>query len=359
MVVVAAIAFAVTQGGGGGGGGTFARLSPGTKTTGSNTDLSIEFQGAGNVTIGGDLLLPPGAGASTPGVVIVPDMGQTDRNGFSPTNEVADPLYSDLAQSLAHAGVASLRYDRRGQGQSMLPAGADIALTDVVGDARGAVTFLSGRADVDKSHLAVVGDGQGGLVALSLAAQDPSVKAVALVSTPGRPVVETMVDHVGSVASNPDFAQQLVTQLRSTVSAMVGGAAEPPPASLAGPLQPLFPPGESSFLRSLFTLSPGDLASAVHVPTLIVQGGLDPSLAPADAQALAQGLGADAQVMAVAGDGPTLEMSAGPTTTFPQPSLGAGVQSTMPALHSGLLNVATVRDDQTLTSIGSWLKAHS
>src|SRR2546426_6726803 len=101
---------------------------------------------------------------------------------------IPDALSSDLAEALAQEGIASLRYDPRGQGESTLPADTPLRLADLVGDARGGLDFLGGRADVDAAHLTALGVGAGGLVALQLAAQDPAVKAVVLISTPGRPM---------------------------------------------------------------------------------------------------------------------------------------------------------------------------
>lgn len=352
-VVAAVVVFAATRGGSQGSGSTFARSN--VKGTGSNTELSIQFQGSGGAKIGGNLLLPPGAGTKTPGVVIVPDGGTSDRNGFSPTNAVADPLYAELAKVLAHDGVASLRYDRRGHGQSVQASGATITLPDVVGDAKAALGFLAGRVDVNRSRLALIGDGQGGLVAEQVAATDTSAKAVVLISTPGRDLLSTMSDRLTSVANTPEFAQQLVSQLQAVVSALSAGGAVPPQSQLPGPLQALLPSGEDGYLRSLFAVSPPALAQMVRVPLLIVQGGADPSLAPADAQALAQGAGPSAQVLVVPGDGPTLNhlpetAAASTTTTTP---------SGTPILRGLGSGGSVVRDDQTLGTIASFLTAHS
>ncbi|MGH9122274.1 MAG: alpha/beta hydrolase, partial [Acidimicrobiales bacterium] len=155
--------------------------------TASPTDLSVDFTGAGGLTLGGTLLLPPGSGPRTPAVVIVPDDGATNRDGLEPPNSLADPLYSDLAGALESAGIASLRYDRRGEGASAVPPGSDISLAEVTSDVQGALGFLAGRTDVDRSELGLVGDGQGGLVAAQVAATDPVVRSLVLVSTPGRP----------------------------------------------------------------------------------------------------------------------------------------------------------------------------
>lgn len=319
------------------------------------TDLSVQFAGSGGLELGANLLLPPGAGPRTPGVLIVPNGGPTDRDGISPADEPADPLYLDLAQSMATSGIASLRYDRRGQAQSILTPGQAVTLPAVVGDAKGGLGFLAGRADVDHRRLAVVGDGQGGLVALQLAAQDPRVAAVVLVSTPGRRYVDTLADQVMASAPTPALGQSLVAQLRSVVAAMVAGGPEPSPAQLPAPLQPLFPPGQDAYLRAVFELDPVALASQVHVPVLIVQGGQDPALSIADSQALMAALGPRAQLLAPAQDGMTLNVV--PATAPGTNNRGLSAATDMPAFHS-TTGQGGVRDPATVSAVTRWLGTH-
>jgi pimeloyl-ACP methyl ester carboxylesterase len=339
------------------------------------TSLTIQFQGAGGTVIAGSLLIPPGAGKTTPGVVIVPDNGYTDLTGISPPAEVPDPLYADLASSLASVGVASLRYDRRGTGLSLLPAQSSITFSEVVGDAKAAVRFLSGRADVDRSHLVVLGDGQGGLVALALAAEDPAVQAVVLLSTPGRPVISTMEDELMATAP-PALASTLVTQLKAVVKALLAGRPEPAPDALAGPLQPLLPPGEGPYLSTLFSLIPTSVIAKVHVPVLVVQGGQDPFLSPADMTDLAKAAGGPVSEIYVPGDTGTLLGTAGsrqlsgpgpvtgtsfthaPGTT----AGGSGAQSTSIANAMAQLHLPAAlsgqRDEAVLKLIDSWVRSH-
>ncbi|MHB1535896.1 MAG: alpha/beta hydrolase [Acidimicrobiales bacterium] len=352
VLLVSLVAWRATSGGSSGPASGFAKPSGGgAQPTANNTDLSVQFQGAGGVSIGAELLLPPGSNAHTPGVVIVPDDGATNRNGFAPTNAVSDPLYADLAQALAADGIASLRYDRRGQGQSVLPSAKAVTLPDVTGDARAAVTFLAGRADVDHSRLAVIGDGQGGLVALQVAAADPAVRAVVLVSTPGRPVLDSMVQQLQAIAPTPAMGQQLVAQLQATVAALEAGHPEPSQAQLPAPIQPLLPPGEGPYLKSIFALNPPALAAGVHVPTLVVQGGADPALSPADSQALLAALGPHATALSPAQDGATL------LAPVPVPATSA-TTTTMQNVHHGG-PVSTQRDYATLSAIARWVKSNA
>ena len=350
VLLVSLVAWRASSGGSGRSTSGFAKASGGgVAPTANNTDLSVQFQGAGGVSIGAELLLPPGSNARTPGVVIVPDDGATNRNGFAPINAVPDPLYADLAQALAADGIASLRYDRRGQGQSVLPSGKAVTLADVTGDARAAVTFLAGRADVDHSRLGVIGDGQGGLVALQAAAADPAVRAVVLVSTPGRPVLDSMEQQLQAIA--PALAQQLVTQLKATVAALEAGHPEPSQAQLPASIQPLLPPGEGPYLRSIFALNPAALAAQVHVATLVVQGGADSALSPADSAALVAALGPHATALSPAQDGATL--------LAPVPVAATSATTTATQNLPFVNPVSTQRDYATLAAIARWVKSNA
>src|SRR5690606_26762440 len=75
----------------------------------------------------GSLVLPDGAGP-WPAALLVAGSGPTDRDGNSPLlPEPCDNLKL-LAQALAGRGIASLRYDKRGIGDSHYPGLREDAL---------------------------------------------------------------------------------------------------------------------------------------------------------------------------------------------------------------------------------------
>ena len=335
---------------GSGGGTVYARPSQGSVTDPVPIDQAVRFAGAGGLQLGADLMSPPGVGHRSPGVLIVPDTGSVDRNGPASPGEISDPLYQDLAQGLAQKGMSSLRYDPRGQGESTLPAGTPLRLSDLVDDAKGGLQFLSGRADVDAAHLAVLGEGAGGLVALQLAAEDPAVKALVLVSTPGRPMPASLADGVRAAAPTPAEGDALAAQLQSVAAAVAAGAPVPGPAQLPSALRPIFPSGEEAFLRSLFSLDPLGIARSAHVPVLLVRGSADPSNTAADAQALVTALGPRAQLIVADQANHTLDIvSVGPVGGVASPT----------GSHAGAMTgrAIVVRDTATLTAIAEWVRA--
>ena len=99
--------------GGGGGGSSDDPLAE----AGNNGQFSVSIPATGGVRLGGTFAVPPGAKGPVPGVVILPTIGPVDRNGIqNPT--VPDPVYEDLSKAFLQAGMATLRYDRRGIGAS-------------------------------------------------------------------------------------------------------------------------------------------------------------------------------------------------------------------------------------------------
>lgn len=120
---------------------------------------------AGNVALAGTLSIPDGAGPF-PAAVLLSDMGPQDRDA----RQGGYRLYAEIASRLARQGIAVLRLDDRGVGQS----GGDSRLattTDLVRDAQAALSYLRVRPSIDPARTGFIGHGEGGNVALLAAAQ--------------------------------------------------------------------------------------------------------------------------------------------------------------------------------------------
>ncbi|HEX2048876.1 MAG TPA: alpha/beta fold hydrolase [Acidimicrobiales bacterium] len=258
------------------------------------------FPGPGGHDLGGTLTLPGAAGARVPAVLIIPGLGAMDRNTVSAATTVdtardalvvtvggkalgeGDDLYRDLSESLARAGIASFRYDRRGTNASPLPAGRQLTLEDEVGDARAALALLGERQEVGEAPLAVIGHDTGGLVAMRLAAAHPRVRAVVAVSTPGRPPGEVVADELARSRGAP-----AADQFRAAVATLTSTGKAPTPETLPELLRPIFAPGQDAYLGAILTLDPVAEAARVPVPVLLVRGGGDKGVTAADTDRLA------------------------------------------------------------------------
>jgi pimeloyl-ACP methyl ester carboxylesterase len=152
---------------------------------------------AGEITLAAILTLPAGdPDGRLPWVLLVPSWlprghdGGWDRAGhptwFAHGARPEPGLLERIAEALAARGVASLRYDPRGCGES----GGDWAASSLftrIDDARDAIGAMRSRRDLDLRRTAIVGHGEGAVVAISVAIGDPAVGAVGLIGPPARP----------------------------------------------------------------------------------------------------------------------------------------------------------------------------
>ena len=187
---------------------------------------------AGGVTIYGTYTHPGGAAAGTvPAAVPLGGSGSvTDRNDNAPGQRDRN-LLAAVAGWLSADGVASLRYDKLGSGQTgwgryaAHPGQAGIGAYEQ--EAVAALRFLAGQRQVGRARLAVFGHSQGGIYALllasGLAGHAPRVRAVALLE----PVPIRFLDLIGqssiaSLARDVHNGQLTAAQAHSLQRAITG-----------------------------------------------------------------------------------------------------------------------------------------
>lgn len=93
-------------------------------------------------------------------------------HGTASQRDEVGGLYARLSGLLAERGIASLRIDFAGCGASARPQ-TDFTVTSELADAQAALSWL--RAQPSVSRVTVLGMSQGGMIALLLAASDPSL----------------------------------------------------------------------------------------------------------------------------------------------------------------------------------------
>lgn len=184
------------------------------------TELLTFPGGADGVTLAGELTRPQDSDRF-PAVVLVSLSEASDRDMTVAEHR---PMLV-LAEHLTHAGIATLRYDNRGVGQSS--GDADTATPeDYAADAAAALAFLRGQAGVDAAQTGFIGHTDGGLSAV-LAGGDPAF--LVLLGMPSQPVVEVLMRRSRDLerqAGTPDDVLDAQAMLQMQLFAAVREAAD-------------------------------------------------------------------------------------------------------------------------------------
>ena len=160
-------------------GGT--RVSATAEAITSSVDIEVigdRFFLNGTTRLRYDLDLPPGAGPF-PAVVLVHGSGLMTR---SSQRGITDPLVPE--------GVAALRYDKRGVGESggtytgVSTANSAGVLSQLAGDAVAGARFLTRLAIIDSTRIGIAANSQGGWIAPLAASQSSLISFLLIWSGP-------------------------------------------------------------------------------------------------------------------------------------------------------------------------------
>jgi pimeloyl-ACP methyl ester carboxylesterase len=144
----------------------------------SSSEVNFDNDAA-KVRLAGTFTVPQGKGPF-PAVVLVHGSGPINRDG----EVFGHKIFLVLADYLSRQGIAVLRYDKRGVGQSS-GSRNEATTVDLATDAEAAVRFLRSRPEVDVRHIGVIGHSEGGLVAPLLASRDSALGFVVMLAGPG------------------------------------------------------------------------------------------------------------------------------------------------------------------------------
>ncbi len=260
----------------------------------------ISFRSA-DITLAGTLTLPGSQTAPQCAVLFVAGSGPVDRDGNAPGLQM--DAYRQLARSLAQEGVASLRYDKRGVGESEGDS-ATASRADLLDDVRAAWEALGAQPEVARLPRIALGHSEGTYLVEDLAAGNADVGGLILLcgspqSLAGvtRWQVESLLRQQGATedqvlaaleqedqfiafvkASTGQWSDITVAALREALPWVTDAAAEQLKGSALG----------LAWLREHYRADPALVLAGVTCPVLIVSAGKDTQVPPADGQALAQ-----------------------------------------------------------------------
>jgi pimeloyl-ACP methyl ester carboxylesterase len=247
--------------------------------------------------IAGSLIAPASTG-SVPVALIIAGSGPTDRNGNSSALPGANNSLMLLAQALGDAGIASVRYDKRGIAAS-LPAGpseADLRFETYVDDAAGWVAML--RRDPRFSSVTVIGHSEGSLIGM-LAAKKAGANAFVSLAGVARGAADVLRTQFAG-----KLPPALAAQNEAALVSLEGGRTT---TSAPKELAAMYRDSVQPYLISWFKYVPADRIVALDVPVLIVQGTTDIQVAVSEAEALKKAR-PQAQLLIVPGMNHVLKM---------------------------------------------------
>jgi dipeptidyl aminopeptidase/acylaminoacyl peptidase len=214
-------------------------------------------------TLVGTLTLPRGAARGRPvgAVVTITGSGPQDRDeamGFSSYRP-----FRQLADSLGRRGIAVLRMDDRGTGQSKGTfRGATSA--DFAQDVRAGLAYLRTRPEIDARRLAVVGHSEGAVIAPMVAEQEPTLAGIVLLAGVARPARSALA-----------FQLRNLFERDTTFTAARRDSAI---AAIPQRIERMM--AEDPWMDYFLKYDPGATMRRVRTPVLILTGGRDQQAAP-------------------------------------------------------------------------------
>lgn len=226
-------------------------------------------------TIAGTLDLPPGRGPF-PVALIIAGSGPTNRNGNSPLIHGKNNSLLMVARVLKQHGIASVRYDKRGIGESAaaMPKASELRFSVYIDDAASWIDLL--RHDPRFTKIAVIGHSQGSLIGM-IAARIAGADAFVSIAGPGFPAGQIIKEQL---------AQQplaIRTEADSIIASLEAGREV---KDVSPGLMTLFRPSIQPYLISWFQYDPRKEIAQLTIPVLILQGTHDLQVSVKDAEAL-------------------------------------------------------------------------
>ncbi|MEX2454309.1 MAG: alpha/beta fold hydrolase [Rhodospirillaceae bacterium] len=232
--------------------------------------------GSDDGALHGTLTLPDG-GAAADAVLIQAGAGPSDRNGNLPG--LTSNALALLARALGERGIASLRTDKRGTGESAAASSGEAGLSPSLyaRDVAAWTAWLKQRPRVRRVFLA--GHSEGALI-VTLAARTEAPAGLILLAGAGHRIAEIIRRQL---AAGP-LPAPLREEADRIIASLEAGRLHPNPNPA---LYALFRESVQPYLIEWFRYDPAGELAKTGMPALAVQGTTDLQIDVADAERLA------------------------------------------------------------------------
>lgn len=238
------------------------------------TTEEVSFKN-GDAVLRGTLTLPENYTKNTPALVMVTGSGLQNRDeeafGHKP--------FAVIADALARQGIATLRYDDRGFGESTGDV-VNSTIEDFKNDAAEGIRLLRNRF----KHVGVLGHSEGGTIAMMLAADKSVDFAISLagMTVSGKELLlRQNRDALAGIGLSSDVVDIYCKHLSAGMDAVIAGKVPEPvndtqlPSALNQNLNKALQQFATPYMRSFIRLSAKDNLAKTSVPLLALNGTKD------------------------------------------------------------------------------------
>ena len=215
-------------------------------------------------TLAGTLTIPRGATGSRPvaAIVTITGSGPEDRDEALPGVKGYRP-FRQFADSLGRRGIAVLRMDDRGYGES---TGDHKSATsaDFADDIRAGLAYLRTRPEIDATRLGLLGHSEGGLIAPLVALHEPELRGIVLLAGPSK--------------GGREILQFQLRNLIEHDTTLHGAKKDSALATIDARIDSLG--ASNAWMKFFLDYDPLATARQVKVPVLILNGGTDQQVTP-------------------------------------------------------------------------------
>ena len=248
----------------------------------NSEDITFKNEKEGNL-LAGTIASPKNFKKNQPILVMITGSGAQDRN----EEMFEHKPFLVIADYLAKKGIATLRLDDRGIGDSE-KGKEDATSADFATDINSAVNYLVKNG---YKNIGLIGHSEGGMIAPMVANRNKNVKFLILLAAPGIPIIELTLDQNKKLAESANLPQAAIDEVLSIKSKTFTYARnyngkdfkadftkylqENYPNMSAQEREPYIAQMSSPWFQYFIKFNPDDYLSKVKIPVLAVDGSLD------------------------------------------------------------------------------------